>query len=253
MVVPALVMAGTPGYKPAGQTDTLDVPAARPVDIPDVPAAMPVDIPDVPAAMQSDIPDATGYFPGLRIGVNVSRPIWTFAEPAKFGLEAVADFNMGPEYFVVAESGFSIRDLNEPDYQLKERGMFLRFGADRNFYKQFNDVVGVGARLGFALFTRGAPFISVEPGYWGDYKGSLPEETFFRQWFEVVLVLKTEIFSNVFMGWNLRGKLLLFDKGDKYMSERYIPGFGTGTVNSAAGFDFYIYYRIPVSNDRGRR
>lgn len=237
LIFPALVTAGTAGYRPPGQADTLDVPAI-----------MPVDIPEVPSDMQSDIPDEPGYSPGIRIGVNVSRPVWTFAEPARFGLEGVADFNMGPEYFVVAESGFSMRNLDEPEYQLKERGLFLRFGADRNFYKEFNDVVGVGARLGFSLFSRTAPFISVESGYWENYTGSLPKDTFFRQWLEVVLVLKTEVFSNIFMGWNLRGKLLLFDKGDKYMNERYIPGFGMGTVNSTAGFDFYIYYRIPAGN-----
>ena len=237
LAVPAFAMAGTAGYMPPGQADTNDVPAA-----------MTFDIPEVTSDMQADIYDEPGYSSGLRIGVNLSRPLWTFAEPARFGLEAVADFNMGPEYFVVAESGFSMRDLDRPDYQLKERGMFLRLGADRNFYKEFNDVVGVGARLGFSLFSRAAPFISVEHGYWGDYTGSLPDDTFFKQWLEVLVVLKTEVFSNVFMGWNLRGKLLLFDKGDKYMSERYIPGFGRGTVNSAAGFDFYIYYRIPAGN-----
>ena len=237
LVFPALITAGIPGDNPPGLTDTIHVPAA-----------MPVDMQDVPASVQPGSPDRPGYSPGLRIGLNVSRPLWTFAEPARFGLEAVADFNMGPEYFIVAESGFSMRDLDEPDYLLKERGMFLRLGADRNFYKEFNDVVGVGARLGFSLFSRTSPFISVEHGYWGEYTGSLPEDTFFKQWLEVVLVLKTEVFSNVYMGWNLRGKLLLFDKGDKYMNERYIPGFGRGTVNSAAGFDFYIYYRIPAGN-----
>ncbi len=188
----------------------------------------------------------TTYYPGIRIGVNLVRPLMVFADPARFGIEGVLDINMGPDYFAVAESGFSRRNLDEPDYHLKETGFFLRLGADRNYYSNFNDVVGVGARLGLSLYNRSAPFISVEPGYWDGYTGALSSETFLRQWAEVVFVLKTEIFTNIFMGWNLRGKLLLFDQEDEHLNERFIPGFGAGETNSKLGFDFYLYYRIPV-------
>ncbi len=184
--------------------------------------------------------------PGLRIGFNLVRSMMVFAEPSRFGLEAVADYNLGPDWFAAAEGGFSRRFIEEPDYRLNENGFFLRFGADRNFHNHLNEVIGLGARLGFSLYNRGAPFLEVEENYWGDFSGSLPAETFFRQWAEVVLTLKTEIFSNVFLGWSLRGKVLLFGSGDRHMDDRYIPGFGSSNVNSTAGFDFYIYYRIPL-------
>lgn len=185
---------------------------------------------------------------GLRFGFNLSRPLWRFAEPARMGFEAVGDFNIGPEYFGVAEAGFSFRDLDEPDYQLRERGVFLRAGGDRGLYRYNGDLIAVGARLGVAAWERAAPGIIVEPGYWGDYTGSLESEFFIRQWAEVVLALKTELFSNIFIGWNIRGKLLLFDRGDRHMNERYIPGFGAGETGSTLGFDFYIYYRFPLRN-----
>ncbi len=184
--------------------------------------------------------------PGLRIGFNLVRPLMVFPVPSRFGIEGSADYNIGPDYFAVAEAGFSARDLNEPTYHLQERGMFLRIGADRNLYNHFDDVIGVGGRLGVSIYDRGAPLINVEDGYWGDYSGTLATNTFFRQWAEVVFVIKAEIFSNFFLGWTLRGKILLFDGGDKHLDDRYIPGFGAGTSNSAAGFDFYIYYRIPL-------
>lgn len=195
---------------------------------------------------QTGIQDDSITVRSLRIGVNVSRPLMLIPEPSRFSIEAVADINIGPEYFIVAESGFAIRDLDEPTYQLIEKGLFLRIGADKNFYKEFNDVVALGARLGFSSYERSSPFISVESDYWDEYSGSLKSESFFRKWAEIVIVLKTELFNNFFIGWNLRGKLLLFDNEDKHMNERYIPGFGSGTTKSAAGFDFYLYYRFPL-------
>jgi hypothetical protein len=210
-------------------------------------------LPGVPVMAQNnsygadaDLQFETPVETGLRIGFNLVRPLIVFPVPSRFGIEAVADYNIGPDYFAVAEGGFSGRDLNEPTYHLQERGMFFRIGADRNFYNHFNDVIGVGVRLGASIYNRGAPLINVEEGYWGDYSGTLATNTFFRQWAEVVFVIKTEIFSNFFLGWNLRGKILLIDGGDKYLDNRYIPGFGAGTSGSAAGFDFYIYYRIPL-------
>ncbi len=220
-----------------------------PVPVQEVPGdpdqAMPVqDDPVSEEPIEDRFPD---YFPGLRIGVNLTLPLMVLPEPAGFGLEAVADYSFNPEYFGVAEAGFSRRHLDDPGYQLRERGFFLRLGGDKNFYQQFNDVIAVGARLGFAAYQRSAPAVSLEPGYWGEYQGGLPADYFFRQWAEVVIVLKTEIFTNIFMGWNLRGKVLFLDKGDKLMDNRHIPGFGTSGSRTNAGFDFYIYYRIPFS------
>jgi hypothetical protein len=196
-----------------------------------------------PAAEDNSPPPETES--GLRIGVNVVRPLMMFSAPSRFGLEFVGDINAGPNYFLVAEAGFSRRLLEEPSYHLQENGIFLRIGGERNFYNHLNDVIALGGRIGFSTYNRSAPSIIVEGVYWDDFMGSLPTDTFFKQWAEVVLTLKTEVFSNLFLGWNLRGKLLLLDRKDIHLDNRYIPGFGASSVTTAAGFDFYIYYRIP--------
>jgi hypothetical protein len=205
-----------------------------------------------PAMAQTDM-DVPGLYdtipvPGLRFGVNIIRPLLAFYEPMGWGAELTADYTPGNAFFAVAETGFSLRNFEEQDYRIEQNGMFFRLGADRNFYNQFDDVVAVGARLGASFYRRSAPFITIDDGYWGGYTGVVDEEFFFRQWLEVVVVLKTEIFNNVFFGWNLRGKVLLFDRADRHMDERYIPGFGGGSSTTNAGFDFYIYYRFPLKN-----
>jgi hypothetical protein len=184
--------------------------------------------------------------PGLRIGVNIVRPLMVFPAPSRFGIEAVADYNFSQNYFAVAEGGVSRRSLDEPGYNLIERGVFFRIGADRPLYTYYNDVIAIGGRLGFSTFNRKAPHIIGYDPYWGSFTGSLPVETFFSHWAEVVLALKTEVFTNFFLGWNIRGKMLLAGRNDRHLEERYIPGFGEGNTNTIAGFDFYIYYRIPL-------
>ncbi len=207
---------------------------------------LPVKAQESPDAGEDMPPPEVVLDPGLRIGLNLVRPLMVFPLPSRFGIESVLDYNISPEYFVVAEAGVSRRSLNEPSYKLIERGAFMRIGADRNLYNHYNDVIAIGARLGFSLYERGAPRIFGEDPYWGSITGSLPPSVFFRQWAEVVLVLKTEIFTNILLGWNMRGKLLLPGRDDSHMAEFYIPGFGESSVNATAGFDFYIYYRIPL-------
>lgn len=201
---------------------------------------------DAGAAIPASPADTIIIEPGLRIGFNLVRPLMVFPFPSRYGFESVADLNISPDYFAVAEGGFSRRNLDEPDYHLTERGMFLRIGADRSLYNHLNDVIALGARLGFSVYSREASHIIGRDPYWGSFTGSLPADTFFSQWAEVVLVLKTEVFTNFFLGWNLRGKVLLAGRHDRHMEDRYVPGFGEGTTNSIAGFDFYMYYRIPL-------
>jgi hypothetical protein len=184
--------------------------------------------------------------PGLRISVNIVRPLIMFPIPSRFGIEAVADFNINQDLFAVAEAGVSRRNLDEPGYNLIERGVFFRIGADRALYTYHNDVIAIGGRLAFSTFNRKAPHITGHDSYWGSFTGSLPAETFFSHWAEVVLVLKTEVFTNFFLGWNIRGKVLLAGRNDRHLEERYIPGFGEGNANVIPGFDFYISFRIPL-------
>jgi hypothetical protein len=195
---------------------------------------------------EGDLAADTLMRPGLRIGVNIVRPLLIFPVPSRFGIEGVADFNIRQDLFAVAEAGVSRRNLDEPGYNLIERGVFLRIGADRALYSYHNDVIAIGGRLAFSTFSRKAPHIIGHDSYWGSFTGSLPAETFFSNWAEVVLVLKTEVFTNFFLGWNIRGKVHLAGKDDRHLEERYIPGFGEGNSNVIAGFDFYIYFRIPL-------
>ncbi|TVR70892.1 MAG: hypothetical protein EA408_10480 [Marinilabiliales bacterium] len=197
-------------------------------------------VPDDPAVGVED----DWSYDGLRLGLNLSLPLWQFVVPDIYGAELVGDFKVGPGYFGVAEAGYSVRNLDEPSYRLEEKGLFLRIGGDRSFYQYNNDIIGAGARLGFSVRDRSASDIFVEQEYWGDYSGVIDSGLSFRQWAEVVLVIKAELSRNLFLGWNLRGKVLLFDRGDSHMSDVFIPGFGAGDRKSTLGFDFYIYYRF---------
>lgn len=185
------------------------------------------------------------YSRGLRIGFDLSSAAILAIEGE--GVEAgfTADMNITDRYFAVADAGYINSIKTGPGYELSLNAIYLRAGGDYNFYQQNDDVIAAGVRYGFSTFSQKTGNLMVEQGYWGNYTGTVPEITLGSRWLEGVFSIKTELFSNVFIGWSLRGKVLLSKKDNPDMEEWHIPGYGLSNKSSTGGFNFYIYYRIP--------
>ena len=67
-------------------------------------------------------------------------------------------------------------------------------------------------------------------------------------WFEIVFGLKTEIFNNLFLGFELQLKNVLKQKNSQGITNFYIPGFNRTYDSSdfGAGFSYTISYLIPI-------
>ncbi len=185
------------------------------------------------------------YSRGLRIGFDLSSAAILAIEGEGVETAVTADMNITERFFAVADAGYINSVKTGPGYDLSLNAIYMRAGADYNFYRQNNDVVAAGVRYGFSTFSRETTSFMVEEGYWGNYTGTVPERTLGSHWLEAVFSLKTELFSNVFIGWSLRGKVLLSKKDGADMQEWHIPGYGMSNKSSTGGFNFYIFYRIP--------
>ena len=75
----------------------------------------------------------------------------------------------------------------------------------------------------------------------------LPVEIFLSV-FELIFGLKTEIFNNLFLGFELQLKSTLSQKMHNEITNFYIPGFNRTYDGSSigAGFRYTISYLIPV-------
>jgi hypothetical protein len=202
---------------------------------------------------------------GLRLGVDLSRFSLYFLEPERQCFEVSADFEALRNLYPTVEYGQQKVSLNKtidnyyPDgtyffksgYYYKSDGSYYRIGADYSFLKvnaqnQY-DMLFAGLRYGFANMSHYAEDITIGSGYWGSYSdGSVPENKIKAQWIEIAIGLRAELFKNFFMGWSFRGRILIDKTKDEYMDPYSIPGFGDGSKNSGFGFNFSIYYKIPM-------
>jgi hypothetical protein len=69
----------------------------------------------------------------------------------------------------------------------------------------------------------------------------------FAQWVEIGTGVKVEVFKNIYLGWSLRGRMLLSKTmGQNGVFPYIIPGYGQGENSSNFGVNYSIYYQIPL-------
>jgi hypothetical protein len=193
-----------------------------------------------------------GRIKGLRVGYDLTRTALLYFEPERKAYEFSADFEVKQNYYISAEYGRQQVDLKKPGYNYTSDGYFTRFGLDYNFSKNKMDVnayemVYGGFRYGFANYSHTATDINVAGNYWGiGSVAGLPSEDLSAHWFEIVAGIRGELFKNCFFGWSFRGRVMLWQKKDAAMHAYNIPGYGAGNKKSQLGFNYSIYYRIPL-------
>jgi hypothetical protein len=197
---------------------------------------------------------------GLRIGFDLSRFALYYLEPERKCYEISADFEVVHNIYPIIECGWQTVILkktiqDEMAYNYNSKGTFYKIGLDLNLLKNKGqnkyDMVFIGFRGAFANMNHSADNISVNSGYWGNYTGGIVSKNSVNAyWAEVVGGLRAEILKNLFMGWSLSGRIMIEKSKDIYMDPINIPGFGKGNKNSAIGFNYSIYYRIPMFKEK---
>ena len=97
-----------------------------------------------------------------------------------------------------------------------------------------------------SVFTQKAENIYVQNDYWGDLITDSYESSLRGHWIELVLGMKAEVASNLFLGWSVRYKFLLNQDMDPKVTPQLVPGYGNGTQNRWFGFSYSICYKIPL-------
>jgi hypothetical protein len=193
-----------------------------------------------------------GRIKGIRIGYDLSRSTLQYLQPERKAFEISGDFEIKQNYYLTAEYGQQIVDMKNPGYDYVSDGYYARMGLDYNFSKNKKDVnayemVFGGLRYGYANYSHQATNIIFQSNYWGtETLNSLPEFNMNAHWFEVVAGVRGELFKNFFIGWSFRGRVMIWQKKDSAMYTYNIPGYGKGNKKSQVGFNYSVYYRIPL-------
>jgi len=191
----------------------------------------------------------TLYTKGVRLGFDLSRIGYYFITERKVrSFEVSGDLRLQNKLLYVAEAGVATITKDAPAYTFRSNGYYGRLGIERNMLKGGNDILFFGARYAFSAFNfQSDRFVVYEP-YWDEeLPSSYPKENFLAQWVEGVAGLKGNVFGNFYLGFTARFKLRVALSGNRNVGAITIPGFGDASNRSAFGFNYYIFYQIPLS------
>lgn len=198
---------------------------------------------------------------GLRIGLDISKPILKLTDKDYTGYEIVADYRIKKNLYLAAELGFEEQTTQEDFTNSTAKGTYLKLGFNYNVYDNWldmNNEIFTGFRYGFSLFDQ--TLNSYTPNV---VTGEINEAPYFpaeiitapitasslnAHWSEFVLGFKAETFNNLFVSASFSYKILLSAKEPENFKTLYAPGFNRIFETSTGfGFNYTISYLIPFS------
>lgn len=191
---------------------------------------------------------------GLRLGVDISKPIISIFNSKIKGIEILGDFRIKKNLYAAIELGTYDRETQEDFFSFNTKGSFVKIGGNFNLYENWpnmNNEIFVGLRYGFSSFSQ--TLESYTPNINGTYFEEItisPNQEFDNlsaQWVEFVIGLKVETLENVYLGASVSLKKLVDEKEPIDFKNLYIPGFERVFSNDTGfSFNYSISYLIPI-------
>ena len=190
---------------------------------------------------------------GLRLGIDISKPIKALFSNSYNGFEIVGDYRIKKNFYIATEIGFE-EETSEEDYtNSTSKGNYIRLGFNYNTYKNWldmNNEIYLGYRYGFSTFkqTLNSYTPNVNTQYFPANTITTPITTtgLNAHWSEFVIGFRTETFKNFFITFSGSYKIMMSVKEPENFKTLYSPGFNrifeTGT---GFGFNYTLTYLIP--------
>ncbi len=207
---------------------------------------------------------------GLRIGIDLSKPIRGLIDENYRGLELVGDFRITNKLYLAAELGNeeftgkelldNVDDINVVElYNYTASGSYLKLGVDYNTYENWygmSNAIFIGGRLVGSTFSqdlnRNTVFDSNR--YWvpnGFAEGlTAPQEfkSLSATWLEFLIGIKVELIKNLYLSATARLAYLITNTKGEGFTNLWIPGYGRVSDNSNFGgnYNYTLSYFIPI-------
>ncbi len=196
---------------------------------------------------------------GLRVGVDLSRPLTSILNEGYTGLEFVGDYRLTQKIYLAAELGNEKKTKQEDLYNFTTSGSYIKLGVDYNTYANWygeQNSIFIGGRYGFSTFGQTLNNYQVFDSnrYWnpGDFAIGSTEAIEYSgrnaSWLEFVFGTKVELFANIFLGGSVRLGFLVSNKESDEFPNLFIPGFNKVTDGSkfGVGYNYSLTYFIPL-------
>lgn len=193
---------------------------------------------------------------GLRLGGDIGKLVRSFIDDDYKGFEVSADYRLTQNIYLAGELG-SEEKITTNDYlDVTSQGSYFKAGADYNLYGNWLDMqnmIYTGLRVGASTFNQklnSFKVYSTDQYYEVPFTSSELQE--FKGlsaiWTELVIGVKAEVLTNLFVGINAQLKILVTEDKPTNFENLYIPGFNR-TFDSGRfgfGFGYNISYMIPI-------
>src|SRR5690606_14802017 len=192
---------------------------------------------------------------GLRLGVDLSKPLRTLLDEGYQGLEIGGDYRIYENYYLAGELGNEQMKVEEANIAAYNKGSYMKLGANYNAYKNWKGMqneIYVGLRYGFATFSSELQEYSIynrDNFFEPDIRTENQEfSNLTAGWLEVQLGVKVEVLNNLFLGAHFQIKRKINENEPSFFENLFIPGFGRTYTDSSigAGYGYSISYLIPL-------
>lgn len=201
---------------------------------------------------QDSIKKITTY--GLRIGVDLSKPVISYLNDDYKGFEIIGDFGFKPNLYVAVEIGYQEKNTVEDYLDFSTEGSYLKAGINYNAYENWagmqNEII-IGFRYGLSFFSQ--TLHSYTPNMDGTYfiTEQVDADTKFSDlnahWVSMVVGLKVETLKNLYLGMSVSVNKMIKSTEPENFKNLYVPGFNRVYSNDVgAGFNYSISYMIPL-------
>ncbi len=193
---------------------------------------------------------------GLRLGIDIGKPILGMLDSNSSGIEFVADYRISKNWYIAAELG-NQKEKTEEDYTTSSvKGNFIKVGVNYNAYQNWldmNNEIYVGFRYGTSIFDQTLDSYNINTGneYFSSDTTTTPLTTsgLNAHWTEFVLGIKVETLKNVYLGFSFSYKIMLSLEHPNNFQTLYVPGFNrVFDTETGFGFNYTISYTIPFVN-----
>lgn len=192
---------------------------------------------------------------GLRVGIDLSKPIRTLFDENYRGLELKGDYRIYENYYLAAELGNEKNQISEENITASASGSYIKLGADYNVYQNWQgmqNIIYVGARYAFSSFSSELESYSIytrDPYFERDTRTDSQEyNNLTANWLEFQLGIKVEVLNNLYLGTHVELKRRLGQSAPGNFDNLYIPGFNRTYDESSVGvgYGYSISYLIPL-------
>lgn len=193
---------------------------------------------------------------GLRVGGDIGKLVRSFVDDEYTGFEVSADFRLKKRLYIAGELGIEEKHTTTDYLNVTTNGSYIKAGIDYNMYQNWLDMdnmIYAGFRVGASTFSHNLNSYTIynTNQYWSPQFSSSDLREYnglTAFWGELILGLKAELFTNLYLGVNVQLKVLATQTEPDNFENLYIPGFNRTYDSSSigTGYSYSLSYRIPL-------